>query len=448
MALLFIFVFIALILYLLAPAEYSYSYCLLLHNLYIIYVVYLHKLDCGKEIIGYNTIFAVSFYFTNFVYPVFIYPVFPDFSLFSFGFNYNVITKSTALALLAYSCFGFGYNKIKNNATRNYKLIDNYQLFPIKILNRWRWIVILSFVLFYLMGGYEMFEHTYQVAVARGNLLPRLMNVLIVPINVLATTFILREISNKRINIWNLIFCVVCISLMLTGTRTFPLMLLTILFYIYCNFKQLSKISVYLFMLGGVIIMSLVGEMRGEGINLANLGNYNLKDDFSIGYWNMMSDLIINNRNLYVLYDYVQDVDVTYGLTMLSNILSPIPFLQSLFVNLTGIPDYILGSATFSTYLTLGPNPSLGLGTNLLGDVYLSFGLFGVIILFYFLGYFINYLRQKTFKGFYFQTIVYFAMIGDCVYFCRSSYLGNLRTIIWAIVLGYLVVRIYKIHVK
>lgn len=448
MALLIIFVFIALILYLLSPAEYSYSYCLLLHNLYIIYVVYLHKLDFGKEIIGYNTIFAIAFYFTNFVYPVFIFPIYPDFSLFSFSFNYNVITKSTALALLAYSCFGLGYNKIKNNATRNYKLIDNYQLFPVKILNRWKWIVILSFILFYLIGGYDMFEHTYQVAVARGSLLPRLMSILMVPVNVLATTFILRETLNSRKISWYVILGIACISLMFTGTRTLPLMILTILFYIFCNSKQLSKVAVFLFLFGGVIIMSFVGQMRGEGIDVSSLENYNLKNESSLGYWNLMSDLIINNRNLYVFYDYVQEVDYTYGLTMLSNILSPIPFLQSLFVNITGVPDYILGSATFSTFITLGTNPRLGLGTNLVGDVYLSFGLVGVIILFYLLGYFINYMRQKTFEGFYFQTIVYFALIGNCVYFCRSSYLGSLRTILWAIILGYFVVRIYKIHVK
>ena len=435
-------VIIALVLYYESPNDYSYSYCFLLHNLFLLYVVYLQIRDKGKEVIGYNTLFTISYYFTNFVYPIFIYPIDPEFSLFKFDFNHDVITKATALALVAYTCYGLGYSRVKNLYTSKFKLTQNASIFPSKVSNNWRKLIVVAFIIFYLFGGFDMFEHTYQVSVSKAGLIPRLMNIILFPLTIFSTIFILYDKSYVRQNRWYLVFGLVSLALLTTGTRTLPLMLMSVVFYIFCNTRKISKLGVYFVLLLGVLLMSFIGQIRSNGI--MEVGSIDLFGESSLGYIENMADLIINNRNLYVFYDYVQENGINYGLTMLSTVLSPIPFLQSVFVSLTGIPDVLLNSATFSTYLTLGSRPSLGLGTNLVGDVFLSFGLIGVLLLFYLLGYFVNTIRQKTYQGSYYCTIAYFVMISDCIYSCRSEYMGNIRILIWSLMLGTLVFRVYK----
>ncbi|MBQ3176010.1 MAG: oligosaccharide repeat unit polymerase [Bacteroidales bacterium] len=434
-------VIIALVLYYESPNDYSYSYCFLLHNLFLLYVVYLQIRDKGKEVIGYNTLFTISYYFTNFVYPIFIYPIDPEFSLFKFDFNHDVITKATALALVAYTCYGLGYSRVKNLYTSKFKLTQNASIFPSKVSNNWRKLIVVAFIIFYLFGGFDMFEHTYQVSVSKAGLIPRLMNIILFPLTIFSTIFILYDKSYVRQNKWYFVFGIVSLALMTTGTRTLPLMLMSVVFYIFCNTRKISRVSIFVILLMGVFLMSFVGQVRSSGILDAR--EFNIFEQSSVGYIEKMADLIINNRNLYVFYDYVQEHGINYGLTMLSTILSPIPFLQSVFVRITGIPDVLLNSATFSTFLTLGSRPSLGLGTNLVGDVYLSFGLLGVVVLFYFLGYFVNNIRQKAYAGSLYSTIAYFVMIADCIYSCRSAYLGNLRILVWGLFICWIVLKIY-----
>ncbi len=434
-------VIIALVLYYKSPNEYSYSYCFWLHNLFLLYVVYLQISDKGKEVIGYNTLFTISFYFTNFVYPIFVYPIDPRFSLFRFDFNHDVITKATALALVAYTCYGLGYSRVKNLYTSKLKLAQNALIFPSKVSSNWRKLIVVSFIIFYILGGFDMFEHTYQVSVGKAGLIPRLMNIILFPLTIFSTIFILYDKSYSRQNRWYLVFGLVSLALLTTGTRTLPLMLMSVVFYIFCNTRRISKLGVYFVLLLGVLLMSFIGQIRSNGI--MEVGSINLFGESSLGYIEKMADLIINNRNLYVFYDYVQENGINYGLTMLSTVLSPIPFLQSVFVSLTGLPEVFLSSASFSTFITLGYNPSMGLGTNLVGDAYLSFGLLGIIVLFYFLGYFINNIRQKAYAGSFYSTIAYFVMIADCIYSCRSAYIGNLRILLWALFIGWIILKIY-----
>ena len=55
-----------------------------------------------------------------------------------------------------------------------------------------------------------------------------------------------------------------------------------------------------------------------------------------------------------------------------------------------GYTDYEMRSSLFITIERLGFNPTLGLGTNIVGDVYLGGGLIMVLILFYLLGIFVT----------------------------------------------------------
>ena len=179
--------------------------------------------------------------------------------------------------------------------------------------------------------------------------------------------------------------------------------------------------------------MSFIGEVRNGNL----MGNANtILESSEFGVLGYFSDLFVNNRNLYVFYDFVEQESYTYGLTMVSGILSPIPFAQKLFVEITGIPYHFLGSADLSTFLEFGNQPPLGLGTNIVGDFYLAFGIIGVFILFSLLGRFVVFVREKMKNGSYMYAIVYLAIASDAIYLCRASYLDPLKIVVWTLLLA------------
>ena len=69
--------------------------------------------------------------------------------------------------------------------------------------------------------------------------------------------------------------------------------------------------------------MSFIGNIRYDGTLSSELFANQASE---IGVLDHFSDLFINSRNLYVLYDFVDNYSCTFGLTMVSSLLSPIPF--------------------------------------------------------------------------------------------------------------------------
>lgn len=439
----FTFIIISLFLYYFSPNEYSFSYCVILHCLFLFYAIYLYMTDRCKEKIGFNLLFSFAFYFTNFIYPVFVYPVEPEYSLFQFDFNYDIITKSTALAFIAYVFYGYGYKKIKSKIVRKQHLNNSILCFSNTFNKRLICLFIIYIIIFILVGGLDIFASTYSGKGDSNKLLPKLMNIFLFPLTIHIIILILYTPSVKRQNIIYLILILISLVLMVVGTRTYPLMALIGAFYIFCNTRKIPNYLIGSTIVLGVLFMSFIGDVRS--MEIFNFSEYSLLEtSSSIGWYDKLSDLIINNRNLYVFYDYVNTHGYTYGLTMMGNLLSPIPFLQSLFVKLTGIPDYLLTSPTFSTYLTLGLNPSFGLGTNAIGDVYLSFGLVGVVVLFYLLGYLVAYIREMTYKNSYYHTIAYMVFLSNSIYFCRASFFGSIRVLIWSLIIGWFFCKYYN----
>src|SRR5690606_9242059 len=101
--------------------------------------------------------------------------------------------------------------------------------------------------------------------------------------------------------------------------------------------------------------------------------------DRGVQNWNggsiidLSRDFIVNNRNLYVSVDYVNQKGVNYGTTMGSELISIVPGLQSVSINYLGLDDQQLTTSRIINKLTLGENASWGIGTSLIGYIYMSF---------------------------------------------------------------------------
>lgn len=426
---------ISCILYFFAPNTYSFEYCLCIHNLFLVSAVFLYIIDVKNEKVGFNVLFTLSFFFTNFVYPVYIYPIDPSYSLFQFPFNEKVITRCTALAQVGYAAYMCGYvqkwQRMCNTFSISEVAITNIKLRNVEAF------VCMFVCLFCFSGGLEYFEDRYLRGDMSSNMVVQYMMLFFTPIVVWFASLIL--LCKNRHQSYQIYIILACISfiLMMSGTRTIPLVIFASLFIIYCYQHKVSAYFVILWVIVGVVLMSFIGNVRQEGVLASASGSgYDVSSQF--GWLEHFSDLFICNRGLYVFYDYVDTHSYTYGLSMLGCLLSPIPFGQRLFMNVTGIPSFLLDSPNFHTFLQFGAKPPLGLGTNIVGDVYLAFGLIGVVVLFFILGRFIVYVRGRMYNGSYLYTIVYLVVASDAIYMCRAAYFDAFKSVLWTILIAWI----------
>lgn len=428
--------FYSILLYLSAPSGYTLSFCAL--NLGLFLFMFVRTIYSNKHIekLGFNLIFSITYMIAVYVYPVFVYSIDKSFSLFQFGYNEGVINKATALATLAYSFYNLGFNR--NIVVSRTQESCNPGIFcdtSIKKIFNTSFIVT---ILFILTGGRTYFLDRYQNSTMSVNYVFQCVLVLfsaIIPLLAISLMFIK---SKKQLLKSFALLLFIVLMIISTGSRTIPLGLLLIAFVIFIQKKNYSWSRIGIFMLLGVAVMSTIGFIRTAGVSFDNVANSSELDN-GLGGLNYVSDIFITTRNLYDAIDYVNHNSITYGITFLGPILSVVPFLQSMTFNLLGIPYYMTNSAALFTYLLFGSQPPIGVGTNIVADVYIATGLIGTIVLFYILGYFISYARNKMLLNKEsIWTVVYLVMISDSVFICRGLYFENIKAITWCIVLLYI----------
>lgn len=435
-----LFCVVALLFYGFAPEHYSYGYCVAVLAIYLLNFLYVQIRVWKYEKAAFHLLFSISFCFCNFIYPVFVFPDNPNYSFFSLPFNVEVISTSTGLALVAYAIYSLGIMSSFRISTTSRSIIVAQEREGIRSSIRipYLFMTLGVFILFVMTGGLAYFRDTYlqssEIAAKKG-VAQYLYLVLFPMVMVMGASII-----NTKSKVWikYVGVCLITIStlILFTGSRTFPLSIYVLLFYVYSQRKNLSARSVFLFLFVGTIIMALIGSVRSSGV-LTSLQTSNVEENEN--WYDYALDLIVNNRSLYVVYDFVHENFVTCGLTMLSNILSPLPFAQSFLFSLLGIPNFMASSPAFVTFLGLGAGSNVGLGTNIVADVYLAFGFCGVLLFFYFLGRIVSFARLKMSQQNFSWTIVYVVLMSDAIYLCRASFFNSLRTIVWALIIYKLV---------
>lgn len=430
-----------------APSEYSFDYCLFLHNLFLstfLLNVYKHR---KEGLLTFNMLFSISFYYTSFFYPVFIYNT-PDryFSMFEFHFDENIISYSTAVAYSAYCFLQLGLN----NAPTYKKTINKIDLkhkFGHKNLDKRLNILSTLFAIFLayfiVNGGTGFFANQFIYSMSEQDIF---MGYIVQFITPLAYAMLLLSFLLPKKKSFSFMFAIVLISIYVvlilsTGSRTIPMFLIIIALFMYNDFiKKLSPTKLAIVGLTCITIFITVGSLRGEGETItmeqiSSEGSEALmqRTENSSSFAN---ELIINNRNLYYLIGSTETYGYTYGATLLGSFLGMIPFMQGLFIRVTGLPVYILNSATYNTVMSLGRLGIKGLGTHAVADIYICWGIIGVLLVFYLYGYVIT--KCKLSRQNIYYSVAYYILISNAIYGCRASIL-NLRSIIWTIGVVYLV---------
>lgn len=421
-----------------APEDYSFNFCLTVNIAFIIQNV-LYFVLSKRSLVSFEFFFMFAFYCVNFVYPVFYFPSNPTFGVFEYAFNYQIICKSTAVAFVAYTCYMFGLSFVKSISEEESKI--DFTFFSKYIFKIILYLFLFLTVWYIISVGVAFFKD-YEWYVDENNYSP-----IVSFINILASMLAMFVffIHNAKKRAQNLIIILFFVGIyLLSGSRNMPLGVLIILLIAFNDkVREIPKILFLGAIILGIFIFAYISYTRLGGI-VNSLGAESGMDINTGGsVFDFASDLVCNNRNLYVLVDYADTKGLTYGLNMLSSVLGLVPFLGKFVSDTFGIPMDFMYTAGFNTFLEFGFGSTWGLGGNIVADVYLSFGFFGVIAAFLFLGFFVSKVIRHYKKDIFYY-IIYCVLASNSIFMNRESFLLPLRGIIYSLILVWVLNKLFK----
>lgn len=435
---------LSIVLYFYSPRTFNFLFCIECFAIFMVTAATLLVNNIYKYKTGvlFEVLFTLAFFFVNYAYPVFIYSNTPYFSLFLYGFNEDIISKATALATIGYcgySLFQFEErSQLVSNKTHSYiSKVSSAEIFLLFFLL----LIYVYQALPALIGGYS---YSGGAGFFR----------------ILAIFLSFKRLYNHQVKhplirdiaLWSIIAIYVIVNL-LVGNRGDPLYVIMAIFVSYTLFVR--AISTRLFVTSifiGMAIFFVIGQARARygdtsnnGTMIERISNVQ-RDDYAGGVLMYGKELIINNRSLYVLVDYADSKGFDYGQSWQLNVLSVVPFMQTIFVKLFNIQTEFAASVNLTTYLEFGNEDpeAFGLGTNLIGDIYVCFGMIGVVLFMAILGYVIklSYRKSKLTAG---AALVYVCLFVFAVYYPRAAYLEPVRLIVWSWIMFKISFKSYKI---
>jgi hypothetical protein len=154
-------------------------------------------------------------------------------------------------------------------------------------------------------------------------------------------------------------------------------------------------------------------------------------------------ELALSSRTLAVsVRDVPSEFDYQYGMFQFQQLVSIVPGAQRLINNIVydGNPIYD-GSANFITYLIHRRSVDYGDGSSVIADLYLDFGIIGVVIVMFIFGRFISRIEldvhQRNIK-LDLRFLAFMAFLSNAIYLSRSTIMLEFA----GIILSYLLIKL------
>lgn len=431
-----------------APNTYDYGFCVLILVLFLLNVIYyfVSNRTVSGNVANFDFFFIFSYGMTNFIYPVFYKPNNPNYTVFELPFNDNIISKSTAIAYLGFTFFVLGISnyrklKIKRAKTNNKPSFKINSLFIKSIFL----VAILSFIGYVATGGLTVIQKVYSSGDG-GNLTEvgvysYFNNVFVICANLLAIFVFL--IKDKMTKIMSFAFIIICGLIMLTtGSRTLILGLGLILIVSYGTFvRRITMPVMMLFILIGSFFMTVIQATRSQEFSTQSWSTSASKNVEIETPFDIFNDLIINNRNLYVLVDFADEHQNVFFLSAISDLTSPLPGLFRYVSESINVPKELISGGDLPTFIEFGPNSDWGLGTNLVGETYVGYSYFGVCIILFLWGFAVRKSYDASENNIY-AFVIYFLLVSHAIFFPRAFYLYQPRTVVWSLLLVFILLKI------
>ena len=449
---------ISLILYIYAPNEYDHNYCYGLTIMFFIECFLLLKENYrNRSIIDFNIIFLSSFFFVTYAYPTFIYGTIND-TLTSVGgqvLNEQYITRAVALSHFAINCYFLGFflsyrkqrlNRIQYNELLDNKIIKESILKKIYLLLFWGTLIIYVKHLFsstsIAVTESPFFYDLYRIIFTVGLSLSTLQYI---PQNTGMIKFIL---INRFYIFPALILILICLFI---GDRGPVLYLGLVIASIYILFvKKLKIYVIILYCSAAVLLMFLIRETRGTSSSISSGGIENFVENsnesiLGVGsLWGLFADLTDIHNEMTIGYECVQKKGVMYPEKIIIIPFYPIPKVPSILSNFLYSESFndISSGKIIQKYVSnyiIWNN-----GTHCVVDIYIHWGIVGVIFFFFLFGWFIGLVYKRENQNI-FYSIIFIALIAESLYLPRGSILSIIRTVTYLAIIMHVSIKSYRI---
>ena len=394
----------------------------------------------NKNWLRLDVIFLIGFGFAHFQIPflasIGIEPEVPNL----IWPNKQVVNFATWMSLFSINLWMLGYSFIK---IKKYNNIPNIEKPNISFL-LYDSILLISFIFFLLTVGPSLYRGEYGGSEIWGEGAVYPFLILRTMLNLRIIYFIMQFKENLKFKnliknlLKNKIFFIVLflyISLfLLSGKRGSIMQVALVAAGAYVIFiKPISLTKLIMFLIAGAFLFTILALGRGVGNETIDNGNI-----FTRGYsayqedegkgitGNLSSTVRIQYRALNVVpstHPYL------YGITFLTGIVGIIPFAGGLIVNTFDVPKMYQGTSNFFTIISQGPNPTSGDGSEILADIYVNFGVYGVFIIMFFFGLTSSFIYKKALSNNLIFIIIYLVLIYAALTINRGSILSPVKDI-------------------
>lgn len=422
----------SIVMYLFRPMAVSMPFNYACFALFLLSTFIYFSLKKKTNYFDFDTLFILLLAVIGFAYSVFIYDESEPFNIaFSLSFDVKFIPTGTILFVIGFQSYYWGSLAVREKKLKE-KMLDISMLEPINN-TALSYLVIFLCVAFILSGGVQYYRSVYyfNISDAESGLVLQISSLL----HACAITAIATEFYNKLINkrhrispVLIIAISVVILLMLYAGNRTLASQLALPIIGLYTLFfKDISKLKFLIFVLIGTVLMWLIQFTRtGQQVESVEKGS------------EFITDLTIPTRSTYSCMEYIEQFGHTWGQNMLGGLIGAVPSLERALVVSIGLDSRSLGSAEILTDYTLGPDPYVGLGTNVIADLFLSFDIFGVIILMFLLGFLVNWSQYKAKLMNYYSIIVFASFMSYSVFLARTTYTHPTKLIIWSLIIGVL----------
>lgn len=416
-----LFLFISVWMYLQAPQSMDKTFmggCLLLSAFSLIVYFYSEKkndrFNLSPQLLRHSVFFII-------LYVIVFFQVDIDYILGIIGtdnsrlwIDNRIVAKALALSCVGLNSLlcGLQFYTLRN---KNYSGdIDIYISSP-KHLCLLGYIMLFAYIALtdtsYLVGGYTRGEENstnYVIMV--------LLQSVIIAMCVLYGYKIKK--NNKKTLDWRqyryplLLLLLYIFVIVISGRRGSAIRIgsLMLIVYAYVMELRINYKNVLLCIVGAVLLFSLVGIMRGDTTSVKEGFDALSEQETIMPATREMANSV---NTLHIAVSEVPErIGYNYGLTFFHTFCVLIPGLDRFYRSFLA-DGVVMDSAEFLTYTYFGKDIEYGLGSSVIADIYISFGMTGVIIVMFILGAFLKYLEIRTF---YRMTSLYVLAISFCCY--------------------------------
>lgn len=437
---------ISIILYYMAPCHVDKIYCAICLVLFFVEAFLILKIELKSKLFaGFNVLFFLSFFLTSFAYPLFVYDTPADLlNVVEKNINFNYLTKSTALCLIASSVYCYGYLKgLRRKKCSGYgsRIIQNsYEIGDIHfIISLYIGVFVVLFtiaVLFARAGG--------SIALKGGDLLSAIFEALF-PVVLLLNTIKTRPTGFFDYVKKNFIILTLSLLMMLAfiriGDRGLVLTCgMQILVVYSLSVKRPKLLQVLMLLVIGVVLMFSIRQLRmsenysqsASASSFANFATSSIGEyGAEYGVWYYLSDLTNISHELCLGYEYSKTHEPFHPIEeIVLAVISPIPMLPSLVSNYVfGHPTlYYVTGAELNNYMALYGDAHFG--NHCVIDVFMMWRLIGIFVVFGGFGYCVARCYNRIFDSILFAAL-YIMLASYALYVPRNIVLSLIRPAIY-----------------